>query len=461
MIGYRVRMDATIASPLNRYDIGVIGGGSATETLVQELRGSGSTVVVFEAERVGGECPFVACMPSKSLLHVAATTGDWELAVAHRDRTTEHLDDTSHATELADTGAVLVRARAELVDERTIVADGVRFEVGSIVLATGSEPIIPDVPGLDTLGDRMWTTTDALTARERPESLVILGGGVIGCELAFAFAGLGATVTLLDEEPRGFPQLSPEVGDLIDAGLLRAGVAVRRGTRAVRCSVTEDLVTLELEAGDRVVGDRVLVAVGRRARLSGLGVEAVGVDPDAALDVDECGRVRCPGSVWAMGDVAGRGQYTHLANHQARVIVNQLAGDGTRRFDDVTTSSCVFTDPPLIQVGPSRQDLEGDPDVVWASGRVSDLPRALTDDLPEGFMAVAARRSTGRIVAAHGAGPRFEELVHALVIAVDGAVPLRRLAMSMQAFPTVGEILHPIFASLAREVAGTRSTPAT
>jgi dihydrolipoamide dehydrogenase len=255
--------------------------------------------------------------------------------------------------------------------------------------------------------------------------------------------------------------LSVEIGDLIDAGLVRAGVSVRRGTRAVRCWADEDLVTLELEAGDRVVADRVLVAVGRRARLSGLGLESLGVDPNEGLDVDERGRVRCPGSVWAMGDVAGKGQYTHVANHQARVVANQLAGDGTRRFDDVTISSCVFTDPPLIQVGPSRQDLDGDPDVVWASGRVSDLARALTDDLPEGFMAVAARRSTGRIVAAHGAGPRFEELVHALVIAVDGEVPLRRLAMSMQAFPTVGEILHPIFGSLARKVASARSAAAT
>lgn len=446
-------MEPTRAEQQHRFDIGVIGGGSAAETLADELRGTGSKIVVFEADRVGGECPFVACIPSKSLLHDAATTGDWEVAVAHRDRATSSLDDTSHAAALTENGVTLVRAQAQVVDERTIEADGTRFDVGSIVLATGSEPVVPNLPGLSTLGDRAWTTTDALTTHDRPDRLAILGGGVIGCELATAFAGLGSIVTLLDEEPRAFAQLSAEVGDLIDAGLIRAGVSVRRGTRVVRCSETDGLVTLELEDGDRIVADRVLVAVGRRARLSGVGLESLGVDPSDGLDVDERGRVRCPGSVWAMGDVAGKGQYTHVANHQARVVANQLAGDGTRRFDDVTISSCVFTDPPLIQVGPSRQDVDGDPDVVWATGRVSDLARAITDDLPEGFLAVAARRSTGRVIAAHGAGPRFEELVHALVIAVDGAVPLHRLVMSMQAFPTVGEILHPIFVSLARAVA--------
>ena len=159
-----------------------------------------------------------------------------------------------------------------------------------------------------------------------------------------------------------------------------------------------------------------------------------------------------------MGDVAGRGQYTHVANHQARVVANQLVGDGTRRFDDVVLSSCVFTDPPLIQVGPTCQELDGDPDVIWASGLVSDLARAVTDELTEGFLAVAARRSTGSVIAAHGAGPGFEELVHALVIAVDGAVRLDRLAMSMHTFPTVGEILAPIFRSLAGNL---RTAPST
>ncbi len=441
----------------NSYDVGVIGAGSATETFVEELRGSGCSVVVFEGNRVGGECPFVACIPSKSLLHDAATTGDWATAVAHRDAAADHLDDTSHAADLTEAGAVLIRATARVLDPQTIEADGARFRVGNIVLATGSEAIVPDVPGLDTLGDGMWTTTEALTTRELPARLAILGGGVIGCELAFAFAGLGSTVTLVDEMPRAFPDVNSEIGELIDAGLRRSGVSVRRGTRVVRCSETDGLVTLELEADDRpdadqVVVDRVLVAVGRRARLSDLGLESLGVDPNDDLDIDEYGRVRCQGSVWAMGDVAGRGQYTHVANHQARVVANQLVGDGARRFDDVVLSSCVFTDPPLIQVGPTCRELDGDPDVVWASGRVSDLARAVTDELAEGYLAVAARRSTGSVIAAHGAGPGFEELVHALVIAVDGAVRLDRLAMSMHAFPTVGEILAPIFRSLARDV---------
>jgi dihydrolipoamide dehydrogenase len=437
----------------HQYDIGVIGGGSATEVLATELRGTGLKIVVFEVERVGGECPFVACIPSKTLLHVAATTGDWDTAVARRDDATNHLDDSTHAVELERTGAVLVRARARMLGPQLIEAAGVHFDVAHIVLATGSEAIMPEIAGLDALGDHLWTTADATTTDELPRRLAILGGGVIGCELAHAFAGLGSIVTLIDEVPLAFPDLADEVGVLVDEGLARAGVSVRRGTRATRCVPAEEFVRIELDTDDAVVADRVLVAVGRRARVSGLGLESVGIEPTQELDVDERGRVRCAGSVWAMGDVAGKGQYTHLANHQARVVANHLAGDGTRRFDDVVTSSCVFTDPPLIQVGAGRRALEGDPDVIWATGRVADLARAVTDDLPGGFLAVAARRSTRSLVAAHGAGPRFEELVHALVIAVDGGVPIDRLAMSMHAFPTVGEILEPIFGSLARELA--------
>jgi dihydrolipoamide dehydrogenase len=312
--------------------------------------------------------------------------------------------------------------------------------------------VTPDIAGLDSLGDGLWSSVDALTAQERPDRLVILGGGVIGCELGLAFARLGTTVTLLDADPHGFPDLSNEVGDLVDAGLRLAGVTVRRGCGAVGFLETDGLITVDTDDGDGIVADRVLVAVGKRARVDGIGLEALGLDPAAGLEVDETGRVQCVGSVWAMGYVAGRGQYTHLANHQARVVADQLAGGRTRRFDDVAISSCVFTDPPVIQVGPSRADLAGDPDVIWATGRVSDLPRASTDDLGEGLLAIAARRSTGCIVAAHGAGPRFEELVHALVIAVDGAVPLDRLAMSMHAFPTVGEILGPVYQALLNEI---------
>ncbi len=445
-------MDSRITAQEAIYDVGVIGGGSATETLVEELHGSGLSIIVFEQDRVGGECPFVACMPSKTMLHVGATTGNWDEAVARRDDVTHHLDDTSHAKELTETGTVLVRARARIIDAETIEADGDHFAVRHIVVATGSESVTPDIAGLDSLGDRRWTSVEALTAQERPDRLVVLGGGVIGCELGLAFARLGSTVTLLDADSHGFSDLSDEVGDLVGAGLQLAGVTVRRGSGAVGFQENDGLITVDTDAGDSIVADRVLVAVGKRARVEHIGLEALGLDPAAGLGVDETGRVPCVGSVWAMGDVAGQGQYTHVANHQARVVADHLAGGRTRRFDDVAISSCVFTDPPVIQVGPSLADLAGDPDVIWSTGRVSDLPRAMTDDLGEGFLAIAARRSTGCVVAAHGAGPRFEELVHALVIAVDGAVPVDRLAMSMHAFPTVGEILRPVYQALLNEI---------
>ena len=208
-----------------------------------------------------------------------------------------------------------------------------------------------------------------------------------------------------------------------------------------------------------------LVAIGTRPCRDDLGLDSVGVDDADALDVDPYGRVPAAagGHVWAAGDVAGHGQYTHLANHQARVVAAniQAADRGeapVRRFDDVVLPRCTFTDPPVMAVGPTWRDLGGDDDagaaasvaadVVWAAAPLADLPRRSTDELGPGVLVMAARRSTGTIVAAHGIGARFDELSHAVTAAIDGRVPVRVLARQMRAFPTVGEVLGVVTARL-------------
>jgi dihydrolipoamide dehydrogenase len=198
----------------------------------------------------------------------------------------------------------------------------------------------------------------------------------------------------------------------------------------------------------------VLVAIGRRPTTVGFGIDRLGLDESAPLPVGDDGRVATDGSVWAIGDVAGAGQYTHLANHHARVVADHLVGTATRRFDDVVVPRCMFTDPPLIQVGPSWSELRDDADVVHVEVDLGSFPRAMTDELAAGHLWAAARRSTGCLVAAAGAGPGFDELTHALVTAIDGDVPLHRLRRSMQAFPTIGEILGPLYDGLADELSG-------
>lgn len=435
--------------PAPAFDIAVIGGGSAAEAFVRSLDGRGGNVVVVERQRVGGECPFVACMPSKSFLYDASRGRSWDEMVARRDDVVAHLDDTEHARELHARGATLVRGAAKVLDAHTVVVGEVTLHADHLVLATGSEAVLPPIEGLAEIGELRWTSVDALTARMRPERLVVIGGGVIGMELAQAFARLGTQVVLVDDSERAFADLDPEVGRIVDASLAADGVVLRRDVGVERVTREGDRAHVELSDGATVAADRVLVAVGKRARTVGLGLEWLGLDPEQPLPVGVDLRVDCPGSVWAIGDVAGKGQYTHLANHHGAVLADQLAGGATRRADDVVTAACVFTDPPVFVVGPSQAELRDDTDVVWTAHDLADLPRAVTDELGEGRLAVAARRSTGTVVAAHGIGRRFDELVHALVVAVDGRVPVEVLARSMQPFPTVGEILGQAFGALA------------
>lgn len=422
----------------------VIGGGGAAEALVGALEPAGLRVLVVEQHRVGGTCPFVACMPSKAMLHDAQVSTSWDRAVQRRDEVVEHLDDVEHADQLTRQGAQLVRGNARLIDEHTIDVGGTRLRAEHIVLATGSSPTVPRIPGIDELGAHLWNSDDALTTSERPIRLMVIGGGPIGCELAHLFAGFDTEVHLIDTADRAFPDLPPQIGEIVDDGLRTAGVRVCRGHSATRFELRGGNVRITLDNDSAVITDRVVVAIGREANLAGLGIECLGLDPSAPLPVDDVGRVDCPGSVWAIGDVAGKGQYTHLANHHGQVVADHLAGQGTRRLSDVVVPACIFTSPPVMTVGPTPAQL-GD-GVVWVDARLSEVARWTTDSLDDGYLTVAIDRSSRCVVAAHGAGARFDELAAALVTAIDGRVPVDRLAMSMWPFPTVGELLGPIYA---------------
>ena len=428
------------------FDVAIIGGGGAAEALVAELEQGDCRVLVVEQHRVGGDCPFVACMPSKAMLHDAVVDTSWRRAVQRRDEIVDHLDDRGHADQLVRQATKLIRGHARVVDEHTIDVDGTEYQTDHMVLATGSTPVIPPIDGLDELGDHLWTSDDALTTDDRPVRLMIIGGGPIGCELAHLFAGFDTEVHLIDEAVRAFPDLPEEIGNIVDDGLRSAGVCVYRGRSAVRFERRGGNVEITLDNDASLVTDRVLVAVGRAPDLAGLGVDTLGLDPEAPLPVDDTGRVDCAGSVWAIGDVAGKGQYTHLANHQAEVVADHLVGAGRRRFDDVVVPACIFTRPPVMMVGPTPPDLRarGD-DAVWVEAKLSEIARFATDALGAGFLTIAVDRTTRCVVAAHGAGARFDELAAALITAVDGRVTVDRLAMSMWPFPTVGDILGPIY----------------
>lgn len=427
-----------------RYDVGIIGAGSAAEALVAALAGHGLDVVVFESGRVGGKCPFVACMPSKALLHDVATSRQWTTAVERRDDIVNQLDDDAHAAQVQQHGATLIRAAAHVVEPGVVEADGRQFAVEHVVIATGAEPIIPDIEGLADLGDDLWTSDQALVAADKPVRLAIIGGGPIGCELAQIFSGFNTEVHLIDIAPRAFPDLPERVGAIIDEGLAASGVRVSRGREVTRVERRGGNIVCHLDNRTAIEADRVLASSGRRPRTAGLGLEHLGLDPAEDLPLAPNGRVDCAGSVWAIGDVAGQGQYTHLANHHARVVADHLVGHGSRRFDDSVTPACIFTRPPLMMVGPRPHELADD-DVVWVDARMADIARRTTDELGNGHLTIAVDRATRVVVAAHGAGSRFDELAATLVMVIDAQTPVDRLAMSMLPFPTVSELLAVIF----------------
>ena len=432
-------------------DLAIIGGGSAAETLVAELDGSDLDIVVFEDGRVGGECPFVACMPTKALLHDAAVGRSWDDAVWRRKEVVDHLDDGTHVAELAQHGAALVRERATITGPGEVEAAGRRYRAEHIVIATGSEPVIPPIDGLDAIGDRCWTSADAMTTDLKPMRLIILGGGVIGCELATLYARFGTEVHVLDSDPAAFPDLPDGIGAIVDDALRAAGVRLRRDVEVTRVEERGGGVRVRLGDGACVDADRLLIATGTRPRTHGIGLGSLGIDEHAPMTVGTDGRVDAEGSVWAIGDVAGHGEYTHLANHQARVVAGAIRGTGHRRFDDVVTPACVFTDPPIVTIGPVPAAL-GDT-VLWESARLSEVPRATTDELVDGLLTIAVDRSTGAIVAAHGVGANFDVLAAALVTAIDARTPVDQLARSMWPFPTIGELLGLVYSRASESLA--------
>jgi len=444
-------MSDTGADTQNLFDVAVIGGGSAAEALLRELDGSDTSIVMFEPHLVGGECPFLACIPSKSLLHDVRVGRSWDEAVARRDEMVNHLDDSEHREQARELGATVVSASATIVGPGTVRADGVDYSARSIVIAIGAQEVVPDIDGLDSLGDRMWTSDDALTAHDRPDRLVIIGGGVIGSEIAQMFAGLGSDVTMVDTSERPADDLHPEVSRHILDSHERAGVTTVYAAEPTSCTQTDDGVRLELADGRSIDADIALVAVGRRPDLSGLGLESIGLDHED-IELDDGGRIVGTESVWVMGDAAGRQQYTHVANRHAAVVANHVAGDGTRSYGESVVPACIFIDPPVFVIGETYEDLADDDDIVW-SETSARVPRFNTDELPDGFVTLAGRRSTNTIVAAHGIGPRFDELSHALVIAIDGEVSIDVLQRTIQPFPTIGEILDVAFDDLAAALA--------
>ena len=432
----------------------VVGAGPAGEVCAGRLGAAGLSVAAVEQHLVGGECSYYACMPSKSLLRpgellaearrvpgITAEGLDPAAVLARRDEVVDRLDDSRQAPWLAEQGVTLVRGRARFTGERRLDVGGEELVARkAVVVATGSGPVLPPIPGLAE--SRPWTNRDATTASEPPESLVVLGGGVVGVELGQAWASLGTQVTILEGAPRLLVREEPFASEQVEAALREAGVDVRTGRLAAR--VTRDgEVTVELEDGTSAAGSELLVAVGRTPRTEELGLEAIGLEPGEAVEVGTNLRSSRHDWLYAIGDANGRAQLTHMGKYQGRLAADAILGKQVRiRSDGALSPRVIFSDPQVAAVGHTLGSAE-------AAGLVVRAVDVETGNTAGGAFVGRGTPGTSRlvvddvrrvVVGATFVGFEVAELLHAATIAVVAEVPLELLAHAVPPFPTRSEL---------------------
>ncbi|MEO6205165.1 MAG: NAD(P)/FAD-dependent oxidoreductase [Mycobacteriales bacterium] len=461
---------------MDTFDVVVLGAGSAGESIARSMAQAGRSVALIEAERVGGECPYVACMPSKAMLrsaqirHEARQIVDlggsstpveldesdaaFRTAVARRDEISDHHDDSAAAQGAQDLGVTLIRGWGKVVRPGVVCVGDREFGWTDVVLSTGSTAVRPDLPGLDQVPT--WSSDEALLATERPTSLLVLGGGAVGCELAQVHARFGVAVTLVQSAPQLAAREEPEIAALLARALSEDGIDVRLGVKAVRFERRDGKALAHLSDGSSVSVARVLVATGRQPTTKGLGLDVLEIRPNdkGALEVDETCRVRGQQHVWAAGDVTGVAPYTHTANYQARIVIANLLG-GDVRADYRAIPRAIYTEPVVASVGETAQAArDRGVDVITASMDVGDTARSLTEGVGGGLLLLTADRARGVLLGAAAIGPHADEWLSEATLAVRAEIPLSVLTDVVHAFPTFGEAYEPPLRALAEKCEG-------
>lgn len=423
----------------------VIGGGTAGIVGAKTAAGLGARVCLVEAERTGGDCLWTGCVPSKALLAAAHAAADAAAAGrlgVHAPAQVEFAQVRAHvraaiaAIEPVDSPEALRAAGVEvrIGDARFAARDAVQVDGEHItfrraLIATGSAPAVPSIPGLDTA--RAVTNETVWDLAELPSRLLVLGAGSVGCELGQAFARLGSAVTIVEPQSAVLPGADPAAAHVLAKALADDGVAVRSGTRVV--SITDGVATLADRS--QVSFDAVLLATGRIARTDGLGLDKAGVVTDAADAVVVDAQLSTSNDrVWAAGDVTGLPRFTHVAGvHASTAASNAVLG--LRRKADTVVPRVTFTRPEIAAVGVSPADADGDPTLRVRTVHDNDVDRAVTDAGTGGFTSLVLDRR-GRVVGASVVGPRAGEALAEAVLAVRQGLRARDLAAAMHAYPT-------------------------
>jgi dihydrolipoamide dehydrogenase len=438
-------------SAAERYDAVILGGGPGGEVALNTLAKEGLRIALLEENVIGGECSNWGCIPTKTLLRPTELKGksmraagvmtpalEWPELSAYRDYMVSDHDDSKRIAGYEARGVTVIKERGRIAGPGRVEANGRVLETDAIIVATGSEAVVPPIPGLKESG--YWTNREATDLTDIPESAVVIGGGAVGIELAQFLARFGSRVTLVQGAERLADREAPEIGDYLGEIIEGDGIDLRLNVHAQAVRVENGTRIVELDDGSEAAGEVVIVAVGRRPRTQDLGLETVGIEPTRrGITVDE--RCRAGDGVWAIGDVTGIAAFTHVAKYQGRIAAMDILGHPAKA-DYRAVPRVTFTDPEVAAVGLTEDDAraQGIEPVSVTIDLPSSIARPYTfQENPHGKFGVVVDVEREVMVGAWAVAPLASEWIHVAVLAIRAEIPVAVLKDTIAQFPSFSE----------------------